>query len=247
MAYPSRQAIMFWSIRAPALMLALPVSVALGSVQDKISESRVSLPVSVEPGFAGEIGYAFDTALNITRGSFKASLVPRGILSRIFRGTPTVHTLTAAYEVAGHGAGNTPDSIRVSLLSDEFSQSYPGNGPPPFPEPVLTITVADSVARLPLGISQQIEIWPSRDSGLRAVRTPQGTKFGVNLNVPEPQMHVQRTATVRLSTCAFLALLAGKDARGTVAGLEFDINEDVMAGLREFAAEFGPGASRNCN
>jgi hypothetical protein len=239
---------MFWCIRAPALMLALPVSVALGSVQDKISESRVSLPVSVERGFAGEMGYAFDTALNITHGSFRASLAPRGILSRIFRGTPTVHTLAAAYEVAGRAAGNTPDSIRVSLVSDEFSQAYPGNGPPPFPEPVLTITVADSVARLPLGISQKIEIWRSRDSGMRVVRSSQTRDFGASHNIPEPRMHIRRTATVRLSTCAFLALLAGKDARGTVAGLEFDINEDVMAGLREFAAEFGAGTTaRNCN
>ena len=235
---------MFWCIRAPAFMLALPLSVALGSVQDKISESRVSLPAAVERGFAGEIGYAFDTALNMTRVRFKASLTRRDILSRIFRRTPTVHTVTAIYTVAGRGVGNAPDSVRISLMSDEVSQSFPENGPPPFPKPVLTITLADSVAWLPLGISQKIEVWSPRDSGQRAVRPSRGEIIAMNRNAPDPQMHVQRTATVRLSTCAFLALLAEKNIRGTVAGLEFEINEDVMAGLREFAAGMASQAQR---
>lgn len=227
---------MFWCIRAPVFVLALPLSVALGSPQERIGESRVLLPASVEREFAGEIGYAFDTALNITRARFKASLTRRGILSRIFRGTPAVHTMTATYVVAGRGLSIAPDSIRISLMSDEFSQPFPGNGPPPFPEPVLTIAIADSEARLPLGISQKIEVWSSRDSGQRAVRPLRGENTAMNGNVPEAQMRIQRTATVRLSTCAFFALLAEKNIRGTVAGLEFEINEDVMAGLREFAS-----------
>ena len=227
---------MFWCIRASALMLALPVSAALGSVQDKVSESRVPLPVSADRGFSGEIRYAFDTVLNMTTARFKTSLAPRGIFSRIFRGSLPVHTLTAAYEFAGRGAGNAPDSIRISFLSDEFSQSPPGNGPPPWPEPVLTIALGDSVARFPLGISQKIQVWAQNDTMLRVVRSSQVESARINLNVPEPRMHIERTATVRLSTCTFLVLLAGKDVHGTVAGLEFDINEDVIAGLKEFAA-----------
>jgi hypothetical protein len=129
-------------------------------------------------------------------------------------------------------------------MSDEFSQAVPGNGPPPFPAPVLTIVIADSVVRLPLGISQKTVVWSSRDSGQRAVRTSAGEIMGMNRNAIEAQMHIQRTATARLSTCAFLALLAEKSMRGTVAGLEFEINEDVMAGLREFAAGMESQARR---
>jgi hypothetical protein len=227
---------MFSCIRASALMLALPVSSAVGSVQDKLSESRVPVPTSAERGFAGEIGYAFDTALNITTARFKTSLAPRGIFSRIFRGSPTVHTLTADYEFAGRGAGNTPDSIRISLISDEFSESPSGNGLPQMPEPVLTITLGDSVARFPLGISQKTEVWWPHDTVLRAARSYQGVNAGVNVTTLAPQMHITRNATARVSTCAFLSLLARKDVHGTAAGLDFDLNEDVIAGLREFAA-----------
>lgn len=227
---------MFRCIRASVFVLALPISVALGLPQERISESRVPPPASMERGFAGEIGYAFDTALNMTRARFKAPLAKRGILSRIFGTTPAVHTLTATYAVAGRGLSIAPDSIRISLMSDEFSQAIPGNGPPPFPEPVLTIMIADSIVWLPLGISQKTVVWSSRDRGQRAIRPSPGENIGMNRNAIEAQMHIQRTATVRLSTCAFLALLAEKNMRGTVAGLEFEINEDVMAGLREFAA-----------
>ena len=230
---------MSWCFRAPAFMLALPISVALGSVQEKISESRVSLPASVERGYAGEIAYAFDTALNMTRAQFQASLARRGILASLFRATPAVHTVTAIYAVAGRGVGNAPDSIRISFISDEYSQAFPGNGPPPFPEPVLTVETAGSMASLPLGISQRIEVWSSRDTGLRAIRASGSEITSVNRNVPQAQMHIERTATARVSTCAFLALLAEKSMRGTVAGLEFEINEDVMAGLREFAGGMG--------
>lgn len=231
---------MFSCTRASALMLALPVSSALGSVQDKLSESRISLPASAERGFSGEIGYAFDTALNMATARFKTSLAPRGILSRIFRASPTVHTLTAAYEFAGRGPRNAPDSIRISLTSDEFSESFSGNGLPQIPEPVLTITLGDSVARFPLGISQKTEVWRSHDTLQRAARPYQAVNAGMNVTAPARQMHVERNATVRLSTCAFLDLIAGKDVHGTAAGLNFDLNEDVIAGLREFAAGMAP-------
>ncbi len=230
---------MFRCIYASASMLALSASIARGSVQDRISESRIPVSASAERGFAGEIGYAFDTARNITTARFKTSLAPRGIFSRIFRGSPPVHTLTAAYEFAGRGAGNAPDSIRISLVSDEFSVSFPGNGLPPLPEPVLTVILGDSVARLPLGISQKTQLWWPHDSLVRAVRSPEAGSFGMNFSAPAPQMHIQRTATVRLSTCAFFALLSGENVHGTVAGLDFELNKEVLAGLRVFAAETG--------
>jgi hypothetical protein len=49
-------------------------------------------------------------------------------------------------------------------------------------------------------------------------------------------MHVTRNVTVRLSACAFFGLIAGNNLHGTAAGLPFELNEDVIAGLREFAA-----------
>ena len=234
---------MFWRIRGSALMLALPVSSAVGSVQDKVSESRVPLPASGERGFSGEIGYAFDTALNVTTARFKTSLASQSILSRIFRGSPTVHTVTAAYEILGRGPVNAPDSIRISLMSDEFSQSFAGDGSPPQREPVLTITLGDSVARFPLRIAQKTEVWWPRDSMSRLARSPRVGDSGINYNVPVPEMHIQRSATVRVSTCAFLALLAAKDLHGTAAGLDFELNEDVIAGLREFAAGMAPNTA----
>jgi hypothetical protein len=227
---------MFSCIRASALMFALPVSSALGSVQDKLNEARVALPASAENGFAGEIGYAFDTALNMSTVRFKTSLAPRGIFARMFRSSPAVHTLTAAYEFAGRGRANAPDSIRISFVSDEFSDAPPGNALPQIPQPVLTITLGDSMARFRLGISQKTEVWWPHDSVLRAARSDRDVGAGINFNARPPQMHVTRNATVRLSACAFFGLIAGKNPHGTAAGLPFELNEDVIAGLREFAA-----------
>src|ERR1700736_5405952 len=102
---------MFSCIRASVVALALPVSIARGSVQEKISESRIPLPASGDRGFSGEIGYAFDTALNMTRARFETSLASRSILSRIFRGSPTVHTMIAAYEIVGRRPNSAPDSV----------------------------------------------------------------------------------------------------------------------------------------
>ncbi|HEV7594045.1 MAG TPA: hypothetical protein VGO33_03525 [Gemmatimonadaceae bacterium] len=217
-------------------MLALPVSGALGSVQDKLNESRIALPPSAEKGFSGEIAYEFDTALNMSTVRFKTSLAPRGIFARMFQSSPAVHTLTAAYEFMGRGRAGAPDSIRISLTSDEFSDAPPGNGLPRIPQPVLTVTLDDSVARFPLGISQKTEVWWPRDSVSRAAHSDRDVGAGINFNARQPQMHVTRDATVRLSACAFFGLVASKNLHGTVAGLPFELNEDVIAGLREFAA-----------
>jgi hypothetical protein len=241
---------MFWSIRASALVLALPVSSAVASVQDRISESRVPLPSSDGREHSAEIGYVFDTAHNVTSARFTTSLASRNILSSIFRGAPPVHTLTAAYDFVGRGPLAAPDSIRISLTSDELSQSYSGNGLARAPELVLALMLGDSVARFPLSIRQKTEVWWPRDRELEVARPHRGVDGGINFDAPTPQVHIERTATVRLSACAFFALLAGKDVHGTAGGLDFDLNEDVIAGLREFAAEMTPtggsGASASC-
>jgi hypothetical protein len=227
---------MFSCIRASALMLALPVSTALGSVQDKLNESRVSLPAAAEKGFSGEMEYAFDTALNMSTVRFNSSLAPRGFFARMFRSSPAVHTLTAKYEFVGRRRADAPDSIRISFISDEFSDASTGNALPPIPAPILTITLGDSMVRFPLGISQKTEVWWPHDSVLRAARSDRDVGPGINLYARPPQMHVTRNATLRVSACTFFGLIAGKDVHGTVAGLPFELNEDVIAGLREFAA-----------
>jgi hypothetical protein len=234
---------MFSCIRASALLLALPVSSALASVQDKLNESRVSLPASADRVFSGEIGYAFDTALNMSTVRFTTSLAPRGIFARMFRTSPAIHTLTAAYEFVGRGRADAPDSIRLSFISDEFSDAPPGNALPRIPDPALTITLGDSMARFPLGISQKTEVWWPHDSVLRAARLDRDVGAGINFNVRPAQMHVTRNSTMRVSACAFFGLIAEKDIHGTAAGLPFELNEDVIAGLREFAAGMSSGAA----
>lgn len=231
---------MFRYICASALMLALPVGVVHASVQDRISESRVSLPASAERGFSGEMGYAFDTARNMTTARFKTSLEPRGIFSRIFRGSPPVHTLTAAYEFAGRGHLKAPDSIRIALVSDELSHAYSDNGLGQAPELALTLVLGDSVVRFPMSISQKTEVWWPYGGLARGVQGPQGADARINFNAPTPPVHIHRTATVRVSICAFLALVAAKDVHGTAAGLGFELDEDAIAGLREFAAGMAP-------
>lgn len=240
MMHPSKRRIMFWCTPACALMLALPLSSALGSVQDKVNESRIPLPPSGERGFSGEIEYAFDTALNMTTARFKTSLESRGIFSRIFRGSPPVHTLTAAYETVGREPLNAPDSIRISLVSDELSQAYSDNGLSRAPELALTLMLGDSVVRFPMSISQKTELWWPYDGLAREVHAPQGADARINFNAPTPPVHIHRTATVRVSICAFLALVVAKDVHGTAAGLGFELDEDVIAGLREFAAGMAP-------
>jgi len=232
--------------RASPLLLVLAVSSARASVQEKISERRVSLPAPADRGFSGEIGYAFDTALNITTARFRTSLAPRSIFSRIFRDSPAVHTLTAAYEIAGRRPLNAPDSIRISLVADESSESYFDNALAAIPELVMTLKVGDSVARIPTNISQKTQVWWPQGVALEPLST-RGADARINLYAPTPQVHIERTATVRLSTCAFLALLAAaKDVRGTAAGLDFELDEDAIAGLRQFAAEMTAPGGGGC-
>jgi hypothetical protein len=232
--------------RASPLLLVLAVGSARASVQEKISESRVSLPAPADRGFSGEIGYAFDTALNITTARFRTSLAPRSIFSRIFRDSPAIHTLTAAYETVGRAPLTAPDSIRISLISEESSPFYSDNALAAIPELVMTLEVGDSVARIPTSVSQKTRIWWPQDAAREEAPSPRGANARINLNAPTPQVHIERTATVRVSTCAFLALLAAKDVRGTAAGLGFEIDEDAIAGLRHFAGEMVAAGGGGC-
>ena len=51
------------------------------------------------------------------------------------------------------------------------------------------------------------------------------------------EVHVARMATAWLSICDFLELTNEKELHGSVAGLEFSLDRQAVAGLREFAAQ----------
>ncbi len=200
------------------------------------------LPASRARALSGEIEYAFDTALNKTQARLETSLASRNILSRMFSGSP-VHTLASIYEFGGHAATITPDSIRLSLSSAEYTQASPGYRPSPAAEPVLIITSEDSVVRFPLDIAQRTEVWSAPDFVSGTTRLPSGENLVTNSHESASQIYTRRTATVRLSTCDFLALINGKNVRGTVAGLDFDLSEEVISRLRQFATEMAPSAA----
>ena len=222
-------------IGVAALMLSLPVSVARGSQQERINESRASLPTSRSNEFVGEIEYSFDTALNMTRARFSAPLGSRRLLARMFGGPP-VHTLVAAYEFAGHVAVDHPDSIRFSLLSDEYADELPDYHPMfDTKPPILEISIGDSIARFPLGIAQKIEVRWAPETYARASHLSPGAEIGTNFYRPVSRVHMHRTATAWLRTCELVALSNRNEVHGVVAGLEFAIGQEVLAGLQRFA------------
>ena len=225
-----------------ALMVALSVSTAQGSTQGTVSESRVS----VAPGgnaSAGEIEYSFDTALNKTSARFRTSLASGNFFSRLFSGSHDVHALVAVYECGGRACVDPPDAVRLSLISDEFRQAPFGNRPSLGSVAILVITVGDTVVRFPLAIAQRTELWSAPDVVSHVAGPSRDDRAAVNINALMTQVHIERTATAWIPICVFIALVNGKDVHGTVAGLDFDFSEDVMSGLREFAAEISPSAA----
>jgi hypothetical protein len=218
-----------------ALALSLPLSAARGSQQERINESRVLVPAAGQSAFAGEIEYAFDTALNKTRARFRAPLASRRLISRIFARSP-VHTLVASYEFVGRTSVDRPDSIRVSLMSDEYMEAPSAYRPTLGPQPILLIAIGDSVAQFPLGIAQRTEVWSAAETFFRVNNLSPGASAGINTYRPTSQMHIERTATTWIHACELLALISQKDVHGTVAGLDFELSEEVIAGLRQFAA-----------
>jgi hypothetical protein len=236
-----RPATLLGRIGIAALALSLPVRTARGSQQERINESRVLVPAVGESAFAGEIEYAFDTALNKTRARFRAPLGSRSLLSRIFVGSP-VHTIVAAYEFGGRTAVDRPDSIRLSLMSDEYMDASPGYRPTLGAQPILLITFGDSVALFPLGIAQRTEVWSAPEPFPRVNNSSPGSDTRANSYRGVAQVHIERTATAWLRTCELLALTSQKDVHGTVAGLDFELSEEVIAGLRQFAAGLAPSA-----
>jgi hypothetical protein len=186
--------------------------------------------------------YAFDTALNRTSARFKTSLAGRNGFFRALAGAPAVHTLVAVYEFAGRTAPHAPEAVRVSLMSDEFMQTQPEYRPSSRPQPILVITVGNTSVRYPLGIVQKVEEWSAPNMINQVGRPSHEADPLMYAQRSQSQLHIERTATALIPICDFLDLLHGKSVSGTVAGLEFDLNEGVVSGLRQFAAKMPPAS-----
>lgn len=238
---------MHWIIRTglPGLAVALPFASASASVvpQAKDSEKRVWPSVSEAGSFSGEIEYSFDSALNKTRARFKTSLASGNILVRILSGPPAVHTLVAAYEFRGRAPANHPDYVRLSLMSDEYKQAAEQYFPLLGVEPTLVVSIGDTVVRYPLGIAQRVEEWEVPNIPSSVSPPPRGRELTRNLPHLPREIHIERTATALIPICDFLALVYTRNVRGTVAGLDFDLNDGVVSGLRAFAAQMNPNTA----
>lgn len=231
---------MFWNIRTgiAGLALAVPLTSSASVIpQGSNSETRIRPSVSDAGRFTGEMDYVFDTALNKTSARFKTSLARGNVFFRVLAGPPPVHTLIADYEFAGRTPPRLPEVIRVSLMSSEFAQSPSEYRPSLGSEPVLVITVGERVGRYPLGIAQKIEEMRAPEAVSQVAQLRRGTDSRANSPQSPSELHIERTATAWIPICDFLVLVHGRSVHGTVAGLEFELNEDVVAGLRQFAAE----------
>ena len=238
---------MIWIVRTAVagLALALPFASASASVvpQAKDSEKRVWPSVSEAGPFSGEIEYSFDTALNKTRARFKTSLASGNILVRILSGPPTVHTLVAVYEFRGRVPADRPDSVRLSLMSDEYRQSATQYFPVLGVEPILVVSIGDTVIRYPLGIAQRVDEWEVPNIPSSVSPPSRGREPTRNLPHLPREIHIERTATALIPICDFLALVYARNVRGTVAGLDFDLNDGVVSRLRAFAAQMNPNTA----
>lgn len=220
-----------------ALALIIPAEESWGSPTEIDAQQRIFLPAAPAEAFSGEIEYEFDTLRNVTRAQFQASLDAHGILGRMFLAAPTVHTIIATYQFAGRSVTRVPDSIRISLLSDEYVEQTreEHNALPPATRPLLELNMAHIHASYGIAFAQRM-VSKSGDS-----------IFPETLHLPDRPMRVQmlqtrqvqitRTATSFLSICEFLELISEEDVKGTVAGLDFALSHRVIAGLREFASQ----------
>lgn len=226
-------------IGSAGLMLALSVATVQGSTQSNASEQKVASAES--NGSSGEIAYTFDSDLNRTNARFKTSLESGSILGRIFSQSP-VHTLIAVYDFGGRTHLNPPDTVRLTLISDEFREGIAERFSPG-PPPILILIAGDRELRYSLGIAQRTEVWSARDRAQPAVRDHVTGDPNINLNAIRSHVHVERTATAMIPICEFLAIVNATSVHGTVAGVDFDLSKGVVSGLREFAAQMAPGVA----
>lgn len=229
---------------------ALPRTATCTSPDESdVIQQRTWLPNSAAEAFAGEIHTEFDTALNSTSVQFVVSLQQHGALRKIFLSTPAVHTLVASYRLAGISGWRVPDRVRVTLRSDEYTYAESDNYPMPPADAFLTIDVGDHRRAYPVVIAQRTNVSPKPDALNRNPLFWRGTGSVQTSPIPLFEIHVARSATALLALCEFLALTTGTEMRGNVAGLDFSLDRDVIAGLREFALQATAGEERqaiNC-
>lgn len=226
------------------LVLALSGRTAYAIPQANASERRVLPPVSRSDAFSGAIEYSFDTALNKTSARLETTLGSRHGLARALFGTPTVHTLIAAYDFRGRVLPDYPDSIRLTLVSDEFEQASSDYVPRFRVVPILAVSVGDTVLRYPLAIAQMTEELPAPNVPSRVSLSPSGdAPIGYSQQVTH-EIHIARSATASIPICDFLTLVSARNVQGTAAGLDFRLDEPVVSGLRAFAAKMNPDVVR---
>jgi hypothetical protein len=222
-------------------VLAAPLASAFAG-SDENAQQRFSLPSAPTEAFAGQISYDFDSVLNKTTASYTASLGKRGLLHRIFFPSPAVHTITASYVFVGRIASRVPDTIRVRLESDEYLVDTVGGEFALGYGRVMTLDVGERAVQHSLSVSQRIEI----DSTPRQAPNRLGASARAQDSfrlLQVRQTHIKRRATAWFSTCEFLSLINQREIRGTVAGLDFTVNPEVVTGLNLFAAKMLPDSA----
>jgi hypothetical protein len=200
-------------------------------------EQGTWLPALRSEAFTGEIAYDFDSVLNQTTATFVAPLGKRDLLHRLFS-QPTVHTIVVSYQFNGRVASHLPDTIRVRLESDDYVDTVSLSRLVVLADRTLTIGVGDRMEQHSLSISQDVEVetLPRVIQENMVVATDR-QRF---VRVRQTQARVRRRATAWLSACDFLSMTDQTEIRGTVGGLDFNLNHLVVAGLNRFAAEMLP-------
>lgn len=242
-AQTQRVALVAISVALIAMFLT-PWTPVLASSDENYQQPRTWLPAPPVEAFAGQISYDFDSVLNKTTATYTAPLGKRDFLHRVFLSPPTVHTITASYVFAGRIPSRVPDTIRVRFESDEYIDIAPGSQLSPVNERAMTIDLGEHAAvQHYLSLSQRIQIDSSPRTALNRVGSGVHGQDSFRL-LQVRQAHVKRRATTWLSTCEFLSLINQREIRGTVAGLEFTLNHDVVAGLNLFAARMLPDSAQ---
>lgn len=216
-------------------LLAIPSGYLVAAPEENLAPQKAA---SIEQA-SGEIEYAFDTASNRTTVVFAASLEPRSAWRRFLFGTPAVHTIRAAYAFEGRARSRAPDTIRISLLSDEYIVAPEDRLPFEEPEPVLSIMLSDTtVTRYAVGAATRREISSARLLNSSSSVSIQQPRIIVQLPPTIQEIDISRTATASLPLCDFLGLIDQDQVRGNVGGLEFTLDSGVIGGLRHFAEQF---------
>jgi hypothetical protein len=136
----------------------------------------------------------------------------------------------------------------VQLESDDYVDAASLNRFDILTDPTLTIAVGDRIDQHSLSVSQHVKL-ETRPRAIpeNMVVAPDQYPF---VRVRElPQARITRRATAWLSACEFLSMINQPEIQGTVDGLDFNLNQLVVAGLDRFAAQMLPADAQrfiNC-